>query len=104
MGYTGYTHEYLNPEKQGYAKYFMASVETMADANKALNLGWRYYRTVATKGETFQAFEIECPSEGYSVHCNTCLLCNGNQSGKNVFIRVHGSAHKIIRFNSEVKI
>ena len=85
---TGYTHQWRQaPALAGLA---MASVDTPAEAAKAVAAGWRYFR-VRPEGAPLLAGEIDCPSKR-GISCVDCGLCGGNQrKAKNISIEVHGS-------------
>ena len=93
--HTGYTHGWRKKTAKPYAKYLMASVESLAGKVKANAMGWRTFRVtsdLSTKTED----EIVCPASeemGKKVTCEQCSLCNGNWTGrkKNVVILAHGS-------------
>ncbi len=76
--FAGYTHQWRRPEYQGYRPYFMASCETLADAELATEMGWRWY--LVTLDETVPG-AVLCPHQNaqhkYEVKCNTCWACNG---------------------------
>ena len=74
--YTGYTHQWIKNDMQGYKDYFMASVESDALASVALNKGWRYFYVL----DTFNQIDVICPAskeKGFITNCSTCGLCSG---------------------------
>jgi hypothetical protein len=99
IGYTGYTHLWRSLDLQPYSQYLMASVNSQEDAESAMNLGWRYYRVLKTDEVHDPEKEVQCPNYTHGTPCLQCLLCNGAAKGKNIFTYVHGSGHKIVKFN-----
>ena len=87
--WTGYTHQWF--KKPEYAKWFMASVHTEIQANKAEErLGYRSF--IASDNNDMNA--IKCPASkeaGFVSNCSKCGLCSGaNGKGKkNVVILEH---------------
>jgi len=77
---TSYTHQWRTADK-GLARFAMASVSTITEANEAQAQGWRTYR-VDTDEIGPQTGEIWCPEKTNNVQCADCGLCNGNRSGK----------------------
>ena len=83
----------------------MASVETEEERQKALDLGYRYYRvkdkndpTPLRKGEAYCPYELtKNDTTKRKIQCKTCGLCSGVEGiGKaNIVINVHGSAQKL---------
>jgi len=93
--FTGYSHAWRTLPKS-YARYLMASCETMEDVRQANEKGWRAYRTVEHIDSPISANEIVCPHIGrHKVQCADCRLCSGSAIGaKNIAIPMHGG-----RFN-----
>jgi hypothetical protein len=98
-GWTGYTHQWSNPEYLPYSAYIMASVDTAAEYVQAKRLGWRTFRT-RTEAQAMGASEIMCPASdeaGHKTTCADCRLCAGTYAGdprKDIAIVVHGSGAK----------
>jgi hypothetical protein len=44
--FTGYTHEYMDPAKQQYRQFFMASTHTQGQIEIAQSMGWRTFTAV----------------------------------------------------------
>jgi hypothetical protein len=77
--FTGYTHQWFQPNFQWASKYFMASADTEKLMEKANSKGWRTFR-VMTKGDTKLITEVLCPASkegGRKVTCSECGLCKG---------------------------
>ena len=93
--WTGYTHEWKLPNKQGYKKYFMASVDNEQDTLLAIQLGWRYFRVRKPGDTTLLSNEVHCPAQKFpdKVTCESCGLCNGtsNKSHVNIVVDAHGA-------------
>lgn len=102
---TGYTHQWkdCNPK---FARYCMASADTVSEAEQARALGYRTFR-VGAHDENLQAkLEFLCPASkeaGAKTNCAACLACGGTDSPNraSVFIPVHGAAGKIKVFNQK---
>lgn len=91
-GWTGYSRRWMEPENQPYRKYLMASVFSIAERDKAHELGWRTYR-IKNIGEPKTIGEIACPAsieQGKSTICSNCRLCNGESVADSITIDVHG--------------
>ena len=82
-GWTGYTHQFrtCNP---GYARYCMASCETVADRRLALRLGYRTFR-VRLPEQPLDEGEFVCPASeegGQRLTCAACRACAGKGGGR----------------------
>jgi hypothetical protein len=106
-GWTAYTHNWHLKKYQGFRKYFMASVESLADAKKAWSNGWRTFRIVRSVEEK-TINEVICPATPYykektgkTVQCIDCMLCCGmsSKSPKSIVIVAHGPAFKLSSIN-----
>ncbi len=102
-GHTAYTHNWHIKKYQPFKKYFMASVESFKDAQKAWAAGWRTFRIVQ-RIEDKTAQEVVCPATpfykektGKTIQCVDCMLCCGtsSRSPKSVVIVAHGNAAKL---------
>ena len=91
LGHTGYTHQWRKPQFAKYSAYFMASVESDSDTEKAYSDGWRSFRVSADVNDRYQHEDI-CPNESAGISCLECLKCDGVQGGKrrSVVITSHG--------------
>lgn len=102
-GWTGYTHQWMQPFAQEYKKIFMASVDSYLEQKVAMDEGWKTFRVVP-KG--IKGIGHQCPEtvENSSAQCVTCNLCNGNKT--DIWITAHGPGKKhfgpIIQENKEV--
>ncbi len=77
-GWTGYTHQFRTCDS-GYARYCMASCETVADRRLALRLGYRTFR-VRLPEQPLDAGEFVCPASdegGNRLTCAACRACSG---------------------------
>jgi len=103
-GWTGYSHQWQDPQFNAYKRYFMASVDNESEYQKSIDLGWRSYR-VSTNNETLNG-EIMCPHDAESdtpIQCADCRLCDGlgrHKNARNIAVIVHGLQYKINKFNS----
>lgn len=93
--WTGYTHQWREPQFQDYRRLLMASVESEGAAVAARRRGWRTFRVAAT-GELPVAGEFHCPAsaeQGYRATCESCGSCdgtNGSPDRASVVIWPHG--------------
>lgn len=90
--WTGYTHRWDDPEYQWAKQYFMASVDTDDEYDRAKQLGWRTFRVRQPDSTLFQA-EITCPASkeaGHKTTCVECGLCRGvSRKAKDIAIIKH---------------
>lgn len=97
--WTGYTHQWRRCSKR-YAKYCMASVETLGMRLEALAKGWRTFR-VRTVNEPLGKGEFICPASdeaGKKRTCLECKACSGAKSSPNAaspVIIAHGLSWKV---------
>lgn len=98
-GWTGYTHAWSDPRFQGLRYCCMASVDSVEEAVRAQEMGWRTFR-VRRAGEELRrgaddAREVVCPAsdEGRKrTTCAACRVCDGRsrRRGPHVAILAHG--------------
>lgn len=90
-GWTGYTHQWLQPWAQDYKKIFMASVDSYFEQKVAMDEGWKTFRVVP---EGIKGIGHQCPETvpNSSAKCLTCNLCNGNKT--DIWITAHGPSKK----------
>jgi hypothetical protein len=106
-GWTGYTHQWRNPQFQSYRAYVMASCDRVQDSIDAKSMGWRHFR-VRTSAQELLPGEIMCPASeesGKRTTCEKCKLCSGSrgprEARKNIAIIVHGiGAKNFVSLNS----
>jgi hypothetical protein len=101
---TGYTHQWTNPEYDGYKAFIMASVDNESEYQAAKSRGWRTFRC-RTEDQPLIKGEIMCPASeeaGKRCQCIDCTLCDGqkNDGRADITIFVHGSRKK--HFKSEL--
>lgn len=108
-GHTGYTHQwnarFIDPELK---KYCMASCDNTAEASKAKELGWHYFRIRMSDNfnvphDRICYNEFVCPASIEAKHktdCSKCKACMGlgAKTWKDPVIIVHGLEHKIASF------
>jgi hypothetical protein len=98
-GITGYTHQW---ERAGFdielLDYVMASVD---NPEQAARVGSRYFR-VKTPDSPVLAGEVECLSDSKGLKCSDCLVCDGGDKGKSIYITAHGA--KANKFNDVIAI
>lgn len=91
-GHSGYTHSWQTVSKR-WARYLMASVDTLAEKRAAQRKGYRTFRTRAI-GAPIETNEIACPASaeaGMRRTCDTCGACRGGALSKaSVTIVTHG--------------
>jgi hypothetical protein len=92
-GWTGYEHEWRTCD-QRFRRLCMASVESPAEREHAMAMGWRTFRVTTGPSETNKRREVLCPASdeaGRGTNCYNCLLCSGSdRRGKSVAVPVHG--------------
>ncbi len=98
---TGYTHQWKDCDPR-FAKYCMASADSMDEALAAKEMGYRTFR-VGTPAEKVARGEFLCPASkeaGHKTDCAACRACGGRSSPNkaSVFIPAHGAASKINAF------
>jgi len=100
--YTGYTHQWATCDP-AYAKYCMASVETVCGYKTANDMGWRTFRLISDQNEARDDNEIRCPAQLRDVHCDKCNFCNGSGSNrKNVTVVFHGACGREKQYNQKM--
>ena len=87
--HTGYTHQWRKVATS-YAKFLMASVETLADRAKAKAKGYRTFRVVSDTSQMVDG-EILCPNYTHGTQCADCGLCMGSGPQKDIVILAHGN-------------
>ena len=93
-GTTGYTHQWERPGfDQGLLDYVMASVDSPEQASR---VGSRYFRVKSPESPVLPG-EVECLSDSKGLKCADCLVCDGGEKGKSIYITAHGS--KANKFN-----
>jgi hypothetical protein len=109
--WTGYTHQWRTCDK-AYARYCMASVETVTQMHEAWALGYRTFR-VRLADQPVQQGEFICPASeeaGKRLSCVECKACSGAKASSRAsspVIIVHGSEaggswkHKLYRQTME---
>jgi len=98
---TGYTHQWERyPDRNVLKQTCMASVETVSEASRARELGYRYFRT-RLPGEPALDREVDCPKAYGKVQCFSCRLCSGSETiAKSVSIEIHGAPFKVNNYVS----
>jgi len=97
--WTGYTHQWRQPEFQAYRPLLMASCDAPGDYALAHAMDWRTFRGRAADSPLLPG-EITCPASdegGHRSSCERCGLCNGATPGdarKSIGIIVHGIGSK----------
>jgi hypothetical protein len=96
--WTGYTHFWRSIDP-AYARYFMASVESVELEREAQALGYRRYRVLIDDESEVLEDSILCPHYTRGVQCIDCGLCKGASSkAKSIYAPIHGSrAHKVTK-------
>ena len=102
---TGYTHQWRVCDSR-FARYCMASADSVAEAAEAQALGYRTFR-VGSKAESIvQGAEALCPASaeaGKRTTCAACNLCGGDRvKAKSIFIPVHGSQGHVNAFEKRI--
>lgn len=95
-GYTGYTHQWQNTRFQGFRVYCMASVESVAQEERARKLGWSTFR-VATDATLHNSVAQRCPNDVDStVTCRSCGACSGATPQRHIVILSHGPGRRYV--------
>jgi hypothetical protein len=99
--WTGYSHQWQNPEFSWLKSYVMASCDSELEAYQACSDGWRYFRVARFGDSTRVSDEISCPASkeaGKHTTCEKCCLCNGSKGSsdarKNIVIQDHSVIRK----------
>lgn len=77
--WTGFTHRWRHLDAEQWAPLLMASVDTPAEHDQAILMGWRTYR-VKQANEPVLVDELVCPGShevGQKTTCKRCCLCDG---------------------------
>ncbi len=100
--HTGYTHQWESCDPR-FARLVMASVETLAQRDRAKARGYRTFR-VGKPGERPVRGEILCPASeeaGKKTQCIRCGLCDGSRGAgdvrKDIFIPAHGVGKNLFK-------
>lgn len=100
LALVGYTHHWREPAvKAAWGGRLMASTETLADADRAVNEGWRATVIVPADAPRTSSTPagrkvLVCPAqvaEGSGVTCNSCRLCDASRPGPVIAFRAHGN-------------
>jgi hypothetical protein len=93
VGWTGYTHQWRNPEFRQLRNFVMASADSVEEAQVAQKAGWRTFR-VRGENDPLMSREAICPASeeaGKRSSCAKCNLCQGQRSeARSIAIIVHG--------------
>ena len=101
-GWTGYSHQLNRDEMRGakrvaFARFCMASADTLEQAREFWADGFRTFRTITSPADIVPG-EILCPATaeaGRRTTCEACGLCKGSSiKAKNIAAVVHGSQKK----------
>lgn len=96
--WTGYTHQWKDPNNQEYRKLVMASCDSLAEAKEAKAMGWRFFLVQNELNTDLPMLGkvIECPSSARGTNCDECTACDGTRAdtrssqAASVVIQVHG--------------
>lgn len=101
-GHTSYTHGHTVGETIGdnAARYSMVSADSIDDAIKAHDKGYRTFRVIPVHEASKPLLhnEIMCPSDK-GIKCIDCGLCNGMKykNGKSIAIVAHGKSKNKVK-------
>lgn len=94
----GYSHQWEWCD-QRYRKLLLASVDSEEEKERANAMGWRTFRVRKSEG-SIHTGETLCINETDSlIQCRDCKLCTSGRSRQNIVVTVHGTQHKVARFN-----
>ena len=95
----GYTHHWRRPVNAWLRDHFMASADNLAEADEAIDAGWRATAVVPsdyTGGTTPKGRKVlVCPAiaadrKGVKVTCNQCRMCHPSAGGTVIAFPDHG--------------
>jgi hypothetical protein len=105
LALVGYTHHWRESEvAHAWKGRLMASCDTLEDADRAMDEGWRAAAVVLSdhprvsktpRGRTV----LVCPAQlkdDHSVTCNTCRLCDASARGPIIAFRAHGNDQRAL--------
>jgi len=98
--FTGYSHQWAHKTADFRPDQTMASVESLDQAKKCWEKGWRTFRIISDVSEKSKN-EIICPASdegGKKTNCAFCQLCSGTSSKakKSVAVVAHGIGAKYV--------
>lgn len=102
--FTGYTHQWRDPDVWRLMPFCMASVDTPQEREEAKAIGWRTFR-VRTSAEPVLDREVVCPASaeaGRKTTCEECRACGGlsSKAKADIVIKVHGSPTRARAFEN----
>ena len=104
-GNSGYTHQYEQPWAHDYRGFLMASADSVFQAQRAAEMGWRFFlanQTGLTKTELRRIIGcpvIGCPAakeNGARVKCCDCGLCCGTRKARKPSVQIDPHGNKAI--------
>lgn len=104
-GHTGYTHQWRTCDPR-FARYLMASVDSIDEARDAAKAGWRLFFArplgLAKPGPIGGRSMVVCPASaeaGKRTVCASCMACGGTSTTRrsNITIEAHGPSKRAIR-------
>ena len=84
--HTAYSHQWSSRPDLVAPGFYMASVETKEDAQRARGMGYTPYRILKSLDDLDNATEVLCPKTpegGASTDCARCMRCHGTSYRKN---------------------
>ena len=91
-GHTAYSHQANVPTADFRPDLYMASADSVAEAQQYWQKNQRTFRVVSDYSEMVAGKEIACPADTRDVQCVTCGLCKGSAiSAKSIAIVAHGA-------------
>jgi hypothetical protein len=93
--WTGYTHQWREARFGELRGYMMASCDSGADFQAAVDAGWRTFRVALPNQEARLRGEAICPASaeaGKKLTCEQCRACGGTARGRrgSIVIQAHG--------------
>lgn len=107
IAHASYTHQWRKCD-QRFKRFCMASVDNVAEYEKAQSMGWRTFRIrVPNETEIFDDNEFICPASkegGEKTSCSRCCACCGNiKNIKSITSIIHGQEYKVDNFIKGIK-
>jgi hypothetical protein len=105
--WTGYAHQWETSSPE-YARFCMASCETVEQRDRALAKGYRTFRVRLSMQEPLEPGEFVCPASaeaGKRLTCAECKACSGAKTSPRAAspaIIFHGAPTTTRRFHAEI--
>ena len=81
--WSGFTHQWRNPENQEYRRFLMASCDNAQDVLDAAAMGWRAYWVKYDNSQDHLVAHlpvVECLYSARGINCKACGICDGTRA------------------------